>query len=221
MLNLFAHRGFWQEKNLQNSIASLDAAASQKFFGVEFDIWLCDGKLVLKHDEPLPGEALPLFHQYLKYKNELHYWLDFKNLDEKNCAEIFAQVQIVLSENHIDLNKVFFAPFITDYILAKKILEKAREVFGKKIHFVAVCEKKENMAALQNFLEKNHVTHLSIFHGLLDKNSLKNFSTVEIFAWTLNDKARIAELAALGVTNFATDKITPQIYENTKSASGS
>lgn len=214
MLNLFAHRGFWQEKNLQNSIASLDAAVFQKFFGVEFDIWLRDGKLVLKHDEPLAGQDLALFHQYLKYGNELNYWLDFKNLDEKNCAEIFAQVQIAFEENHIDLNKVFFAPFITNYALAKKILEKAREIFGKKIHFVAVCEKKEKMSELQNFLEKNHVKHLSIFHQLLDKNSLKNFSEIEIFAWTVNEKNRLLELEALGVRNFATDKITPQIYEN-------
>lgn len=214
MIRLFAHRGFWQEKNLQNTIASLDAAKMQKFAGVEFDIWLYNGELVLKHDEPKNDEALPHFHEYLKFKNDFFYWLDFKNLQEKNCDEILSQIKIALDEKHIDLNKVFFAPFITNYDLAKKMLEKLREIFGKKIHFVAVCDKKEKMAELLNFMQKNSVKHLSIFHQLLDKNSLKNLEGIEIFAWTVNEINRLKELEALGIKNYATDKITPQIYEN-------
>jgi glycerophosphoryl diester phosphodiesterase len=216
MANLFAHRGFWQEKNFQNTIASLDAAYAQKFFGVEFDIWLIDGELVLKHDEPRAGEVLPFFHDYLKFGNEFHYWLDFKNLNEANLDEVFELVKIALEEKKLDLNKFYFAPFITDYDLARKVLQKAREVFGKKIHFTAVCDRHVNLEKMQHFIEKNSVKHLSIFHQFLDKNLLENLGDIEIFAWTVNDKNRLFELEALGVKNFATDQITPQIYGETK-----
>ncbi len=212
MVRLFAHRGFCQENNSQNSIASLKAAYEKDFRAIEFDIWFIEGELLLKHGEPKKQEALPFFCDYLKFGNELNYWLDFKNLNEANAAEVFELVKRDLQKAHIDLDKVYLAPFVTDYQIAKKVLEKAREVFGKRVQFVAVCEKRENLENLKIFLEKNSVKHLSIFHQLLDKNSLKNLANIEILAWTLNEKNRLLELAALGVKNFATDKITPEIY---------
>lgn len=212
MVRLFAHRGFWQENNSQNSLKSLKAAYEKDFRAIEFDIWFIEGELLLKHEAPKPQEVLPFFRDYLKFGNELNYWLDFKNLNEANAAEVFELVKISLQEAQINLNKVYFVPFIPNYKIAEKVLEKAREVFGKKIQFGAVCEKHENFENVISFLEKNSVKCLSIFHQLLNKNSLKDLANIEIFAWTVNDKKRLLELEALGVQNFATDKITPQIY---------
>ena len=85
MVKLFAHRGFVTENISQNSIASLKQAYDFNFRAVEFDIWFLDEKLVLKHDQPLEKEInnLPKFRDYFSFKNELTYWMDFKNLDEK------------------------------------------------------------------------------------------------------------------------------------------
>jgi len=65
---------------------------------------------------------------------------------------------------------------------------------------------------LKQFLQKNNIKFLSIFHKLLTKDLLNILSGIEIFAWTVNDPARLYELEKLGVENFATDKITPRIY---------
>lgn len=214
MVRLFAHRGFCSENISQNSIASLKNAYDFFFRAIEFDIWFLDKKLILKHDEPKLSELkiLPQFHDYLCFGNEMIYWLDFKNLDEKNAEEALIMVEKKLAESAINLDQIYFAPFITNYEKAEKIFAKIRKVFGEKVRLVAVCEELKNIENLQKFLEKNRIKFLSIFHKLIDADFVKNFSEIEIFAWTVNDQERLRELEALGVRNFATDKITPQIY---------
>lgn len=215
MIRLFAHRGFCPENILQNSIASLNSAREHHFHAVEFDIWFLDEKLVLKHGEPKISEinTLPTFSDYLHYKNDLSYWLDFKNLNEKNAKAALLKVKEELAKFSIDLNQVYFAPFITNYKIAAKVFEIFREVFGEKIQLVAVCEDLEKLEILREFMTKNHVKFLSIFHKIIDQNFMKNFSDITVFAWTVNDLKSLYELERLGVKNFATDKITPQIYD--------
>lgn len=213
MIRLFAHRGFWQENLFQNSISSLKAAYEKRFRAIEFDIWLCGQSLLLKHDQPQPEENLPKLSDYFQFHNELIYWLDFKNMDEDNALEIFEKVRSEVIKNKIDESRIYLAPFITDFELAQKILKKARSVFGSKIKFMAVCEDKELLENLPDFLQKNSIPALSIFHELLDEKLIKKLEGIEVFAWTVNDLNRIFALQKLGIKNFATDKITPQIYE--------
>jgi len=218
MTRLFAHRGFASGNISQNSIASLKAAYENDFRGVEFDIWFLNSKLVLKHDMPQVSEinSLPQFADYFSYGNEIYYWLDFKNLDEKNAAETLALVKQQLDAARIDMNRIYFAPFITDYKIAERIFAEIRKVFGNSSQLIAVCEELENnkdAQNLHNFLLKNNVKFLSIFHKLIDENFAKLFADIKLFAWTVNDLPRLRELEKLGVTNFATDKITPQNYE--------
>ncbi len=75
-------------------------------------------------------------------------------------------------------------------------------------------EREENLIELKEFISKNQIKHLSIFHKLLTKEIVKEFFDVELFSWTIDDVKRVAELEKLGIQNFATDKITPQDYEN-------
>lgn len=220
MIRLFAHRGFHSQNVAQNSIASLNAAYQNKFRAIEFDIWFLEGKLVLKHDFPTKDEIKNLanFRDYFSFKNHFSYWLDFKNLDENNAKEALFLVKKELDEAAINMDQVYFAPFITDYKIAAKIFAEMRRVFGENIQLVAVCEKLENEKALHEFLQKDKIKFLSIFHGLLDKAFVKKFSGIEIFAWTINDLKTLKELEALGVRNFATDKITPQDYDKNSSS---
>ena len=218
---LFAHRGFHSENIPPNSIASLEAAHEYKFQAVEFDIWFLEGKLLLKHDEPKAEElpSLPHFRDYFRFKNDMDYWLDFKNLDEKNAREALILVKKDLDEAGINMQRIYFAPFITDYELAKKVFVEIRNIFGNEAQLVAVCEDEKNIEILYNFLTKNNVKSLSINHKIIDKDFMKKFSNIQIFAWTVNDLERLLELEALGVKNFATDKITPQNYDKNSHSS--
>lgn len=218
MVKLFAHRGFALTKNQQNTITSLENAVAANFDAIEFDIWFCQKKLVLKHDKPQDYEIkdLALFHQYLSYGNKFKYWLDFKNLDEKNAVAALKLVKEKIDLAQINLDNIYFAPFITNYDEAEKIFYIIREIFNTNVNLVAVCEELKNqdeVISLRNFLTKNNIKYLSIFHKLLDQEFVKNFLDIEFFAWTVNDLTRIFELEKLGVKNFATDNITPKIYE--------
>jgi glycerophosphoryl diester phosphodiesterase len=233
MVKLFAHRGFTFRtypahhsrdygqvltKAEQNTIASLKNAILAKFRAVEFDIWFFDEKLVLKHDKPEISELnnLPILKDYFIYGNDLEYWLDFKNLDEKNISKVLNLVKEEIDLAKINLEKIYFAPFITEYEKVIKIFSKIRNLFGEKVNLVAVCEElknNEDIEKLKNFLNENNIKFLSIFHKLLNENFVKEFNKIEFFAWTVNDLERVFELEKLGIKNFATDNITPQIYD--------
>lgn len=212
MTKIFAHRGFVGDNIPQNSIASLKNAYLNNFDGVEFDIWFFNGELILKHDQPIFTElnSLPRFCNYFLYQNKIEYWMDFKNLDESNVDEVLKLLKKDLE--NIDLDKVYFAPFITDYKIAGKIFEKIRNVFGDKTKVMAVCERLENQDKINNlrkFLSDNWVSHLSILHKLIDKKFMELFADVKIFAWTVNDVKEFERLENIGVGNFASDKLNP------------
>ncbi|OFW80049.1 MAG: hypothetical protein A2887_00315 [Alphaproteobacteria bacterium RIFCSPLOWO2_01_FULL_40_26] len=208
MIRLFAHRGFCPHKNIaEHSVASLKKAYKHGFRAVEFDIWVLKRNLVLAHDQPRAGESLTSLSDFLLFGNEMDYWLDFKNLTEENAKEVMIMVKKDFDKAFIDLKKIYFAPFITDYKIAEKFFAIIIEVFGDDAQLVVVCDKDINA------LPKN-IKFLSIFHDLIDENFMKKFPDTEIFAWTVNDLNRMRELEILGVKNFTTDKITPRIYDN-------
>jgi glycerophosphoryl diester phosphodiesterase len=212
MIRLFAHRGFAKGNILQNSIASLNHAHKSGFKAIEFDIWFLEENLFLSHDQPKKNalKTLPFLSDYFAYKNDFFYWMDFKNLDEKNADQALKIVKDEIKKLGIKLDKIYFAPFITDYKVAKKVFEKIRKIFGNKVQIVAVCEELKTASDIKNlrdFLTKNKIKFLSIFHELVDKTFVKIFPEIEIFAWTVNDLKRVKELENLGIKNFATDSI--------------
>jgi glycerophosphoryl diester phosphodiesterase len=215
MVRLFAHRGLAKNKTLQNTVTSLNQAYKKGFKAIEFDIWFVEDELVLKHDCPKKTalKNLPRLNQYLVFKNDFYYWLDFKNLTEKNAIKALKTTKKEIDKAAISLDKIYFAPFITDHKMAEKIFKIIRKIFDKKVQLVAVCEELktfEERKLLKDFLNKNEIKFLSIYHQLLDKTLIKFLPKVEFFAWTVNDLSRIRELDSLGVKNFATDKILPK-----------
>ena len=106
-------------------------------------------------------------------------------------------------------NKIFVVCKNVLCKLSKKILIKFREYFGFDVNFVTVCEdflEKEDVKNLKLFLLENKIKYLSIFHKLIDKNFVNYLPTIELFAWTVNDKRDFVRLRDLGVKNFATDE---------------
>ncbi|MDX2082974.1 MAG: glycerophosphodiester phosphodiesterase [Rickettsiales bacterium] len=217
MSKLFAHRGFREKSQLENSVASLQEAVANGFEAIEFDLWFLQEKIVLKHDRPKPEEIgnLPTLQDYFKYKNDLTYWLDFKNLDLNNCQKALNLTKEEILKAGINIDQIYFAPFVDEKFLAQKIFDNIKNIFASDAKIVALCQKlkdEDDAQGLCQFLNENNIKFLSIAEHLLSEKLLKIFHDIEIFAWTVNDLARIFELENLGVKNFATDKITPLIY---------
>lgn len=146
----------------------------------------------------------------------MQYWLDFKNLNEENADLALKLTKKAIEENSISQSQIYFVPFITNYQLAENIFKKIRDIFGEEVNIVAVCEKLENakeIEKLYEFLAKNNVKFLSILHIFLNENFIKKISNIGIFAWTIDDLARLKKLEDLGIRNFCTNKITKETYE--------
>jgi len=67
-MEYLAHRGAWSNRVDQNSFAAL-CDALDKGFGLETDIRDLNGKLVISHDLPTAGLAMPL-EQLLEYYSQ-------------------------------------------------------------------------------------------------------------------------------------------------------
>ena len=213
MINLFAHRGFWSEKSNQNSIFSLNNAHENKFSGIEFDIWFCDQKLVISHDDPGNCNDLLQFGKYLKYANDFKYWLDFKNLTLKNAEKSFLIAKNDINKANIDIKNIYLAPYFTNYQITSQFCQIAREVFGSQVQFAALFDKKDQEDDLVKLIKAEKIQYLSVLDSLIDEDFIRKIPQVEIFAWTINDLKKLLALKNLGIKNFITDSITPQIYE--------
>ncbi len=209
MIKLFAHRGFVENNMKQNSIASLKNAVAKGFKAIEFDIWWVDGEFFIKHDKPNKKEefSLPRLQDYLYYKNELEYWFDFKNIDQNNIDDVLKKLKTDLILKEIDLNKVFFAPYITDYAMAIKIALKFRNFFSQKINFVGVCDNEAGVQEIINMTDIELIDFVSINYALINLELLKKIKPTKLLAWTVNDVKQINDLYMLGVDKFATDKV--------------
>lgn len=199
---IFAHRGLVTKNSPENTIASLEAAYQAGFRKIEFDLWFLDEALLVKHDKP-EGENLPTLREYLRFGNEMTYWLDFKNLDQSNAKATFELAFSEIKKAKIDLRKIFLATFVLD----RELIVRAREIFGEDVQFIAACGDKDEIVELENLCLQNQVKFISIFHELIDADFVKRFSAQEIFAWTVNDVKRLKELEDLGVKYFASDSL--------------
>jgi len=209
MIKLFAHRGFVENNMKQNSVASLKNAVSKGFKAIEFDIWWMDGEFLIKHDRPKNKEefSLPRLQDYLNFKNELEYWFDFKNIDLANVDEALKKLKADLILKEIDLNKIFFAPYITDYSIATIIALKFRNFFSQKINFVGVCDNQLGLQEVIDLIEMEIIDFVSIDHLLINPELLKKIKPSKLLAWTVNDVKQINDFYLLGVDKFATDKV--------------
>jgi len=218
MTTLFSHRGHFEDGIPDNSIASLDKAVEKDFTAIEFDIWLYKDKLVINHDNPeeKKKKSFPNIVDYFKYHNNLEYWLDFKNMDEKNVDEILFLIKRAVQESSIDLNNLYFAPCIDDYATTKKLFDKITSHFGDDVNLVAFCWREETLDSLQNFMTSENIKRVSIYHKLLTQDLVNQYGGNNIFTWTIIDIETIKSLEKLGVENFATDDITPSMLDKDK-----
>ncbi len=215
MTKIFAHRGYHHDNIKENSIESLKAAYENNFEAIEFDIWYINQEtIVIKHDQPKTIEiaSLPKLADYFLYQNYFTYWLDFKNLNQKNTKTTLTNLQKIILDQKINLNQIYFAPCIADQDLASKIYQQIREIFGDSVNIVAFLEnlKDKEIKNYHQFLQQNQIKFLSINHNLINQKLVEELKDIKIFAWTVNNQSRLKELEKLGVKNFASNTIKPE-----------
>ena len=137
----------------------------------------------------------------------MEYWFDFKNIDQNNIDDVLKKLKADLILKEIDLNKVFFAPYITDYTMAIKIALKFRNFFSPKINFVGVCDNQSGLQEVIDMIEMELIDFVSIDHLLINSELLKKIKPSKLLAWTVNDIKQINDFYMLGVDKFATDKV--------------
>jgi glycerophosphoryl diester phosphodiesterase len=215
MIKIFAHRGFTFDENNpqnkidQNSLASLNNAVDHGFKAIEFDIWYFNSQLILCHDQPnlTNYQNFTKFDEYFIYGNELDYWLDFKNLDESNIDNALRLMKSQINFAKINLEKIFFAPYCTNYLLSQKIFYKFKEAFGSAIKLVALLDKAQQIPNIYEFVIKNDVKFISIDYKLINEDLIDKFQGIEFLAWSVNDRLILDNLSKIGVKYFASDKI--------------
>ncbi len=225
MVKIFAHRGFAEKKDQQNTILAIDNAYKMGFDGVEIDIHYLNGSLLMTHDPVPKGQEKNLdnFDQFLKYQNKMLYWLDFKNLqdlDNIGLEQALTKVKLDIQNNNCNLENFYFAPYITDYKVAQRIFNKINEVFAYQAQLTFVVDdiKKDQYQELSQFLSKMRIENISIEHNLINEDFMSIFHDKNLFTWTVNEIAIAKELVAkYKIANFTTDNILPnQIVENSK-----
>ena len=217
MVKIFAHRGFADKKDQQNTMSAIDNAYKTGFDGVEIDIHYLNDSLLMTHD-PVPEEQeknLDNFDQFLKYQNKMLYWLDFKNLqdlDNTDLEQALMKVKLDIQNNNCNLDNFYFAPYITDYKVAQRIFNKINEVFDHRARLVFVVDdiKKDQYQELSQFLRKMRIGNISIKHDLINEDFISIFHDKNLFAWTVNEIAIANELVIkYKIANFTTDNILP------------
>ena len=79
-MEMIAHRGYWKEKNEQNTMASFIQCFEKKY-GIETDLRDYNGKVIISHD-PFSGD-LPIYFDevlknYVQYKSDVTLALNIK-----------------------------------------------------------------------------------------------------------------------------------------------
>lgn len=220
MAKLFAHRGFVSESAPQNSIKSLDATKDHNFAGIEFDVHFIDEKLVVTHDHPLLEkiESLPQLKDYFKYKNDLKYWMDFKNVDEENVSQLLSALKEEIKRADIDINNIYFvlgALEVPDYNKAAILFKEIAKTLGTQAKLAAFCRHDSNVEELKSLIKNdNNIKYLSIFHEMITPELINELSDIKIMAWSVNEVAKIMKLKKLGINYVATDKIIPKLLDS-------
>lgn len=217
MVKVFAHRGFADKKDQQNTIFAIDNACKMGFDGVEVDIHYLNGSLLMTHDQVPKGHEKNLnnFDQFLKHQNKILYWLDFKNLqglDNADLSKAIIKVKLDIQNNKCNLENFYFAPYVTDYKVAQRIFNKINEVFSYEAQLIFVVDdiKKNDIQELSQFLTKMRIKNISIKYNLINKEFTSIFHDKNLFAWTINEVVIANELIAkYKIANFTTDNILP------------
>jgi glycerophosphoryl diester phosphodiesterase len=209
-IKIFSHRGLATKKSQENKVESFKNAYKNGLRAIELDIWYLKNQLILKHNRPNNFNNLDCLEDLLEnFKNDVEYWLDFKNLNPKNCDQVIKKIKELVDQHQIKLNNLNFAPFITDLKKAEIIYHSIRKYFGKKAKIIAVIEKllPKNYQTFYQQLKVLDIYGLSIQWKNINPEFRVVFKDIKIFAWTVNEQKVANFLEKIGVENIASDTL--------------
>lgn len=212
---LWSHRGYVNKESEENTVVSLKMAYEKGCRHIEFDIWYLNGEMVLKHNEPTAeelsaGSLTKLRDYFAVYGNEMNYWMDFKNLSSENIDEALEFLRVVVNEVGIEYERIYFTPYETNWKRAVVLQRKASAKFAGIKNMLVLDEKsfdKSRVGEYSRVLMENNIRYLSIHHDFVDGEVVESLKGVNLFAWTVNEKAEFERLKKLGVENVCTDRI--------------
>lgn len=213
---LFSHRGFLNNPNLkENTIKSFQNAINHHFKALECDIWFIKGQFILNHDQPEENTQKydKLEQLFEHFGNKIDYWLDFKNLNQQNITAAIKNLKEIIDKFAINYEKIYFIPYLDNINLDKNLFayQEIRENFGQNCQLGAFLTKidKNQLENYREKLDEHKINILSIYFKNIDENFVKTFQNIQLFAWTVNEKADFNYLKTLKIENIATDKILP------------
>jgi glycerophosphoryl diester phosphodiesterase len=210
---IFAHRGLTNNFIKENSIKALINAADNGFNAIECDIFYYNKKLLLSHDQPDSIGQLDDLEGFLEiFAGQMQYWLDFKNLTIENALEVLPELKRITDKLHIEQKNLFFAPFITEINPQTLLIYQIIKSHFNQAQILAVKEKLAiiDYQSYYQQLKDNDIYGLSIQFSNINSEFMKVFSDRQIFAWTVDRKKDLINLAQLGVKNVTSNKLLPE-----------
>ena len=218
---VIAHRGFWKtEGSAQNSLASLEKAAEEKFYGSEFDVQVTlDGKLIVNHDEKFHGfviaetpysdlkkirlkngEKLPTLKKYLKLgkKQDIQLILEIKSHKSKEVEDrITAEIVKMVKKMHLE-DKVEYISFSLNICEQLVKLTPASEIAYLDGDITPSELKKKGINGIDYNLRvlENHPEWIDEAHRL----------GMKVNVWTVNEEVMIKKFIDMKVDYITTDQ---------------
>jgi len=213
----WSHRGYVNDTCKENTIASLKNAYENGYRNIELDIWYLDGKLILKHNEPTKeereGDKLTTLKEFLSiYKNELYYWMDFKNLNESNIDQVLNLYREVLNEIGISYSRIQFTPYEVNWEKSILLAQKASSKLpGINCMFIQDDESfnENKVEEYYEILRNNSIKFLSIYNKFVTPSLIEKLDGIKLFVWTVDEKEELDRLEVLGIENICTNVLLP------------
>ena len=187
-MKIIGHRG---AKGLapENSIAAIKLALQLGVDEIELDVWFYDGRIVLAHDEPYPGQQYASLQSALQLVDgSVPIVLDIKD----NIA------QQVYDETHDYKGKIIYS---------SRIFSNLRHLFtvDSELELATIESWSTVRAVAESALihsRRIHLKHNWLWGGIVRSMRAKGF---EVYVYTVNSRTRAEELAEWGVNGIFTD----------------
>jgi glycerophosphoryl diester phosphodiesterase len=191
----------------ENSLAAFDASIAHGFTGVELDIhFLGERGFVVKHDDDQPDQLF-LQDVFAHCGRKLHYWLDFKNLDEANVDAVIAAFRRIFEQY----------PVIDRVVIESgeaRPLAKLRDAIPglRPIYWI---ERYPNDPGIRRLLFRLRVRAIVTWYGFRNVSAsyyvskerfLRDFRRLGLYVYTVNDPALLTALSNAGVRVLLTDR---------------
>ncbi len=205
-----------------NNLHHLEQALAAGVDAIECDLWHDRGRLSLRHEHKLPGLPVLYDRWYVRF-----------SLGERNLPELLREINLRAA---LFLDIKSSTPRAAESVLA---LYRDNEAFmpetrvsssrwplldhlvraGTRMQiFYSVGRARQIEPLLARIGGDLHPAGVSVRHTLLDADLVRRFhdAGLQVYAWTVNNRHRAAELLAWGVDGVISDDV--QLFEAMRNA---